>query len=313
MSMSVDEYQSFVQKTSLKTKFDVYQNQGIYDYTWLDIIEQYLPFLKNAVENPYHDIVDAGTSSQLYEDRFLVTLTLRLDSFLHGQYKDFMNRMSIPSRNQIGYLGKTVLDGEEIEIKFEIKSTKKGYIEKTKSYGLSIKDRIKRMIDLVETVLKTPFLKSLKDISLVKSPIQKTPVILEELNYRKLLELWEFLESYILLQKTCISKELLDKQEEKSKMDLYIPYFMNYQILKNVGVINPLDENFYKKYIEQFITRLVEESTMDEKTFKKFVNKKFEEEYAKKRNRDKNIQSIFEKSIDNYQKQMKDAIRALKQ
>jgi len=312
MSISVDEYQDFIAKTMIKTKFDIYQNQGLDEYTWIDIIEQYLPFLKNAVDNPYHDVIEVS-DEQSYENRFLVTLTLRLNNFLHGQYQDLLNRISAPGRRQIGYFGKTILEGEEVEIKFEIKSTKKGNIEKNKAYGLTIKDRIKRMIDFLETILKTPFLKSLKDISLVKSPIQKTSAILEELNYRKLLEMWEFLESYILLQKTCVSKELHEKQREKSKRDLYIPYFMNYQVLKNVGTINSLDETFYKKYVEHLIERLVEEGSMDEKLFKKMVNKKFDEEYAKKRNRDKTIQVIYEKSIDNYQKQTKDALRALRQ
>ena len=42
------------------------------------------------------------------------------------------------------------------------------------------------------------------------------------------------------------------------------------------------------------------------------INKIFEEEYAKKKSREKNIATIFMKSFDTYQKQTKDAIRTLK-
>ncbi len=57
---------------------------------------------------------------------------------------------------------------------------------------------------------------------------------------------------------------------------------------------------------------MVLESSIDEKAFKKMVNKKFEDEYSKKKTREKSIQNIFAKAQDNYNKQIKDAMRALK-
>ena len=73
-----------------------------------------------------------------------------------------------------------------------------------------------------------------------------------------------------------------------------------------------VNEDYYRNFLEKIVENLVFESDMDDKTFKKIVNKKFEEAYSKKQNREKNIQSIFNKSIDTYQKQIKDAIRCLK-
>ena len=57
--------------------------------------------------------------------------------------------------------------------------------------------------------------------------------------------------------------------------------------IKNLDILS--------KILEKIIEGLVNESTMDDKTFKRLVNKKFEEEYSKKQNREKNILAIFNK------------------
>ena len=80
----------------------------------------------------------------------------------------------------------------------------------------------------------------------------------------------------------------------------------------NTCTENSRDDNVYKIFLEKIIEQMVNDSTMDEKSFKKLITKKFEDEYNKKKNREKNIQSIFIKSCDNYAKQVKDALRALK-
>jgi hypothetical protein len=309
LSISDDNYQDFMNASTFKIQFDS-MHETISDYSWLDVIERYIPFLKNSIDNPYQDFLETTDSKKLYENRFLVSLITKTSSFLTTEYKKFLEKIESPQKKVFKLTGKTILSNEEVDINLEI--SKRNIEKNDKSYGLTIKERIERIIELINTLINKPFFITIKDASLVSSPIHKTNVILEDQNFKKLLELWGFIENYMLLQKTFSPKEIHKKQEEELKKDFYNNYFISYQTLNRASNLKEKDESFYKEYLEHLVTRLIEDSTMDEKTFKKIINKKFEDEYIKKRNREKSIHSIFTKSIDNYQKQVKDAIRALK-
>lgn len=310
LSISDDNYQKFIDSSSIKLQLDSYLETVTSDYSWLDVIERYIPFIKNAVDNPFPELLEINGSKKLYENRFLVSLIFKLNNFIKDEYKIIIEKMVSPKKKNLKITGKTLLDNEEIEIKLEISS--KDINGNDKAYGLTVKDRLERIIELNQTLIKTPFFNSIKEASLVRSPIHRTNVILEDQNFKKMLELWGFLENYILLQKTISSKKIQSKKEDELKISLLNNYFISYRLLSNLNEIDEKNEEFYKDYLEHLIIRLVEDSTIDEKSFKKIINKKFEEEYLKKKNREKNIHAIFMKSMDNYQKQVKDAIRALK-
>lgn len=310
LSIPDDNYQEFIKASTIKLQLDSQLETITSDYSWLDVIERYSPFIKNAIDNPFQELLELTDSKKLYENRFLVSLILKLNSFLKDEYKILLERMISSKKKSLKINGKTLLDNEEIEIKLEISSRDiKG---NDKAYGLTVKERLERIIELIDSLIKTSFFKSIKDATLVKSPIHRSNVILEDQNFKKMLELWGFLENYILLQKTLSSKKLQTKKDDELKESLLNNYYVSYRLLSNTIDEEDKNEEFYKDYLEHLITRLVEDSTMDEKSFKKIINKKFEEEYLKKKNREKNIHAIFIKSMDNYQKQVKDAIRALK-
>ena len=65
-------------------------------------------------------------------------------------------------------------------------------------------------------------------------------------------------------------------------------------------------------FLDRLIEKMVQDTNVNEKNFKRMITKKFEDEYDKKKKREISIQGIFNKTIDNYNKQVKDAIRALK-
>lgn len=307
-SISDDNYQEFIKSTTLKLKAENLYGE-LDDYSWLDIIEKYIPFVKNAMENPYQDFLELSESKQLYENRFLMSLINKLNLFVKDKYKGLLETIISNSKRTIKITGKTLLNNEEINMNLELSS--KIIKANDKIYGLTVKQRLERIIDLIESLTKKSIYISLKGIPLVSSPIHKTNVILEDQNYKKMLELWDFLENYTIFDKNNTSKEKDDINEELINK-FCNNYFFSYQIFNLNKIVTEDNDTLYKEYIEHLIKRLVEDSTMDDKTFKRIVNKKFEEEYNRKKNREKNIHAIFEKSMDNYQKQIKDAIRALK-
>lgn len=312
LSMSEDKYSEFIKNTDLEIEMDNNLDFTPLDHSWIDVVEQYIPFLKNAVDNPYREIIDVIDSKKLYENRFLISLILRLDNFLGDKYNEIVERLSNPFERSINIKGSTQLSDEQIEVDINVRSKRNEDADNGVAYGLSAKERIERLIEVVQSITDSVFFNSLKDIKVVTSPVHRTNVILEDQNFKKLLELWDFLENYILVQKTVLNKKIVAKQQENFNKRIKNSCFVNYQLLNNSLESNMINEDYYKDFLEKIIEGLVAESTMDDKTFKKLVNKKFEEAYSKKQSREKNIQSIFNKSIDSYQKQIKDAIRCLK-
>lgn len=311
LSVSEDNYSEFIDGLDLDIKVDNNLETKPLDFSWIDIVEKYIPFLKNAVESPYQEILDVVDSKKLYENRFLISLILKLDSFIEEKYKEVLERFNLYERD-IRIKGNASFELEDVEIDIKIKSKKKEDLEKGIAYGLSAKERVERLKAVIQTTMETSLFTALKDIKLVTSPIHRTSVILEDRNFKKLLELWEFLENYIIVQKAMSNKKVRAKQQEDLTEKVKNTCFVNYQLCNNINDMSVYNEEYYREFLERIIENLVMESTMDDKTFKRLVNKKFEEVYSKKQNREKNIQLIFNKSIDSYQKQIKDAIRCLK-
>ena len=70
LSISEDNYDEFIKQTNLSVEGDNNLNLAPIDYSWIDIVEKYIPFLKNAVFNPYQEILDVGDSKKLYENGY---------------------------------------------------------------------------------------------------------------------------------------------------------------------------------------------------------------------------------------------------
>ena len=303
-SIETNTYDEFLNNATIESSYVVDCDINDYDYSWLNQVEQYIPFISNIVNDtnlPNNSIIVT------YENRFIKTLIYSLIEFINEQKKLYKEHSLDNTRKELkSTLNTKVLD-EELQIKISIISNKKTDNSKGESFGLSLNERIERVLNISNDFLNTKFMKVLNDASLVYNPINKTPLIIEETNYKKALELYNYIDNY---ENSC--KDYNNKiTNRKLDKNLLVSSFIEYQSFLNV-INNNLEDNQYKLFLERLIEKMVTDSTMDQKSFKKMLTRKFDEEYSKKKNREQNIQNIFIKNIDNYNKQMKDAIRALK-
>ncbi len=306
MEIPLLEYDKFKENSKLDTKLEISQKFMTTDYSWLSVVEKYLPFLKNTLELVIPLLGDEEEAKKNYENRFLYTLFIRLDEFLWKQYNYLIEQENSSDKSILKINGNTSLSDEEISIDLLLTVQKKE-LDKKKNLSLQAKERLEQIFEYLKPLKTSKFIDVLNGSSIVRSPIRRTGLLSTHENYKKLLELFEFLDSYAMLEKAFSNR---DKKIEDTVF--MIPYFMNYHLFSESNSFSLKDEEFLKKYLEGIIRQFVEESPIDEKSFKKMLNKLFEEEYAKKKNREKNIQQIFLKSFDTYQKQAKDAIRSLK-
>lgn len=306
MEMPILDYDDFKEKSKLEASLELSQKFGTVDYSWLSVVEKYLPFLKNTLESTAPLLEEKDEAKKNYENRFLYTLFIRLTEFLERQYKNLLEQEKSSDSSILKLSGNTSLTNEDISMELLLTVTKKE-VDKKKNASLQTKERLEQIFEFLNPLKESNFMNTLEGASIVRSPIRRTGLLNTHENYKKLLELFEFLDSYATLERA-----FGNKVTKRDSENFLIPYFMNYHMFSESGMFALKDEEFLKKYLEGIIRQFVEENPIDEKSFKKLLNKLFEEEYAKKKNREKNIQQIFVKSFDTYQKQAKDAIRSLK-
>ena len=292
MAMEEEDYQTFKEKTLLQIEKELPSFFQKKDMSWLNVVERYLPFVKNTMESPYTLLVEEIQKN--YESRFLYTLFLRLQSFLKEKYDAFQKEQED---------AKTELEEEIILLHLSLTITQKQENKRRKE----MEERIYQSIQFLEPLQTSPFMKLMEGCSLVRFPARKNTLMSANENYQKLFELSQFLDNYEKLE----NRSHTTKKEIELSRFLF-PYYMNYALLSKETSPFKSDAKFLEKYLETFIKQFILESSLDDKTFKKMIQKIFEEEYEKKKNREKNISQIFKKSFDTHQKQVKDAIRALK-
>lgn len=298
-------YEEFILNANIESKMQLDDEINDYNYSWLNQVEQYLPFISNIV-NAKHGYGDNYVLKS-YENRFIKTLLYRLKEFLISEQYKF-NKINFSTNAK--YLNanlKTIVNNEIVDVEIKVKSSQKEDLKRGESYGLSLNERIKRVLDITDSLINSNFINLLSDTSVVSDPISKTAIFEEELNYRKSLELYNIIENF----NECPEDKDLEKIKQVVDEKLMITSFFEYQLLKMCNK-KKSDDNVYRLFIERLIEKMVSDSSMDEKSFKKMLSKKFEDEYNKKKNRERNIQNIFSKNIDNYNKQIKDALRSLK-
>ena len=299
------DYEDFYNNSSIESSLNLKQNLLDYDLSWLDELEEYLPFINNII---YLDYTNTNSDIVLksYENRFIKTLLHRLYNFLLSERKKINNMIGENIKELKSSLN-TVFNNNDVEINIDIKIKNNNDLSSRESYGLNISERIDRVLNIVVNLLESDFIKFLSDLEDIKGNINKTEVFEQELNYKKSYELYLTLDKYIK------NRDDLDIEDVKNKIEeeLLITTYLEYKSLVDCYKDNK-NNNIYKDFLDRLIEKLVSESSIDEKSFKKMITKKFEDEYTKKKNREKNIQNIFLKAQDNYNKQIKDALRILK-
>ena len=136
-------------------------------------------------------------SFEIYENRFIYTLLLKLKDFVTMRY-DKIKRASATQ---------DVLD-LEIESRFNLPSKKITYrteylaqlsfdeVMRLDPDTLTKIERVAKIDRIITDFLSSSFAKSMRNSAPVRPPIMRTNVILKEPNFKKALTLWQFIETY---------------------------------------------------------------------------------------------------------------------
>lgn len=351
---------NFLARTKSNVSVKTNIEQIIKDTSWIDMLEESIPYLDNIIRNPRRFIVQEEDiipiektkkiteesikhlakhtsliqdvdkdgmvqplkllnvykeeTIDLYENRFIFSLLTNLKIFLDEQLKRDEQALKSKYERITKYDGVTKLPGETVKVNLTLTSDFAESGDEIRKSEIN-KERISNIVEVVNDFLGTQFIRSLKGATPVRSPIRKTNVILKDQNFKKAVELWEFLEKYNIEQ--TIQKIKTSKDEETGNMiDKYnLTYYLDYFAVSNISfkekelVQNP--EKYLIPYLRKVIETYVSETDTNERAFKNIINNEFKKARKKQLETYKNIRADYRKTIVNHRYRVKNALSYL--
>jgi len=135
-----------------------------------------------------------------YENRFIKTLLINLEIFVIKRYQGIMGQKDVKDvastrTEQKFSVGKETID-YAMEISITSPSTGLHSAKAIKQGQQNSIERVNKLKTIVEDFMKSDFMTKLKDAALIHPPISKTNLLTKNQDYKKALELWQFIESY---------------------------------------------------------------------------------------------------------------------
>ena len=341
-NINKDNANKFIASTSsnITVKRDI--DACVSDTSWIDMVEECIPYLDNIIRNPRRFIVqeenivpiekakvvteesirhlaqhtsmiqevqEDGTVIPLYENRFIKSLVDNLYTFVNNKLNESDQRSYAKVESTVSYSGLMKKKGEEVEVNLQLKSKKDTEIDASKD-GHSLEERISHIKDIVSAFRGSTFIKSLKESSPVRSPIRKTNVILKEQNFIKALELWEYLEKNNIKPITSIDKrtEIVKDADIKTKYDL--AFFIDNDAIDLNAASNKSE--FNSAIISKLVNDFVFTGDITEKEFKKLMEKEFKEAKKRKDKATNAIRKTIEDFLNDYNTKKKKIISIIK-
>lgn len=178
--------------------------------------------------------VTSEESFDLYENRFVYHLIQRLFAFVDKRTDvifwstgdETCNVMSMESKIDDAY--------EEISYKVEMTiKNRQSYVENDTDH-MDLFKRIDRVRRLSRTLRTSSFCDLMNGCAKVRSPIQRTNLMMKDPNYRKCYQLWQFIESYDEVGYSIEEQDSALQFDEEYLLQMYINFITNYTVFKSI-------------------------------------------------------------------------------
>ena len=235
----------------------------------------------------------------MYENRFIYTLVVNMKVFISRVAPATLNGSTLFSQKNIKYSATTNIDSEKVGIDISLNSLDNQNLSPS-SKGLTVAQRIEKIKLQIDDFTNSELYKTLDKahVTLVRSPIKRTNVILKNPNFQKAVELWNYLELYdfdnVHEENTDDSYE--DTSTYRSRMN--DSFLINYLLMNEM--LSKGDSKEYKEEISSFyINNII-------RTFVDNYNDVDEEEFVKMlRNEFAEVRRIYEQDFKNFNKIIK--------
>lgn len=136
-------------------------------------------------------------SFDIYENRFIYTLLLKIRDFIDRRFTVMKNALLQSGDLSISIESDFAIDKNKVNYKLESQASFPfdAVVKKSSSAQPTNIERVAHINSIISDFLSSPFAKEMRSCALVRPPIQRTNVILKNPDFKKALLLWQFIES----------------------------------------------------------------------------------------------------------------------
>ena len=222
--------------------------------------------------------VTTEESYDLYENRFVYHLIQRLFAFVDKRTDiifwstgdETCNVMSMESKIDDAY--------EEISYKVEMTiKNRQSYVENDTD-NMDLFKRIDRVRRMSRTLRSSSFCDIMNGCAKVRSPIQRTNLMMKAPDYRACYKLWQFIEGYDEVGYTIEEQDSALQFDEEYLLQMYINMITNYTVFKSLLESDPRKmselatekrEPVKPKFIKKIEEQIVEDRNIEDVEIRK--------------------------------------------
>lgn len=183
--------------------------------------------------------VTTKESFDLYENRFVYHLIQRLFAFVDKRTDvifwstgdETCNTMCMESKIDDAY--------EEISYKVEMTVKNRQSFAENDNDNMDLFKRIDRVRRMSRTLRASSFCDIMNGCAKVRSPIQRTNLMMKDPDYRNCYKLWQFIESYDEVGYSIEEQDTALEFDEEYQTQMYINLITNYTIFKSLLESDP--------------------------------------------------------------------------
>ena len=178
--------------------------------------------------------VSMAETYDLYENRFVYHLIQRLLTFVDKRTDVIFWSTGNEVRNRFTMHSKIGDAYEEIEYNVEMTVKDRQDFAENDADNMDTFMRIDRVRRLVMALRGSSFCQLMKGCSVVRSPIQRTNLIMKDPNYRKCFQLWQFMERYDKVGYSIQVKDSALAFDDEYLTQMYTNLINNYAVFKSL-------------------------------------------------------------------------------
>lgn len=220
-------------------------NEKVIDMDWVIAIEETLPYIQKAI--------DEQESFAIYENRVLLTLIHKALMFVDDKYSKMKD---VPNDSYNNITMNRHLELNQQKLDFSVNYVNENHeslaedLDVEDIESLSDFDRIRRIRQGLNECLATPLMKEVAKEPQVRLPLTQTNLLKENPNFKKAVELWNFLDTYKKQGFELVGEEYNGKMTDENKEDVYLA--MEFQHFMMSITTNPaLRKMLQEKYEEE--------------------------------------------------------------
>ncbi len=245
-------------------------NEKVIDMDWVIAIEETLPYIQKAIEEQRRFIkqaenvvrikkakkiltVEREEGFAIYENRVLLTLIHKALVFVDDKYSKMKD---VPNDSYNNITMNRHLELNQQKLDFSVNYVNENHeslaedLDVEDIESLSDFDRIRRIRQGLNECLATPLMKEIAKEPQVKPPLTQTNLLKENPNFKKAVELWNFLDTYKKQGFELVGEEYNGKMTDENKEDVYLA--MEFQHFMMSITTNPaLRKMLQEKYEEE--------------------------------------------------------------